>query len=240
MVLQSLPVLHHCPAFVKSRVRRVVRKRWLHRLKNRTFTLISNDCWGAEVYRDFNLPYNTPFVGLMLMAPCYLALIRDLKYYLEGELRFKDRSKYDYPNELREKKHFPIGVLGAPGNEVEVHFLHYDSEEEARQKWTRRVARINWQNLVVKFDGSKDYCTDEILAAFDALAFRKVCFTAEAKSNIQSSIHIQDWVADGKTLFKRCLPEFDVADWLNGGTGAVTPGYRLLVRGLRLGETKNR
>ncbi|NVO85925.1 DUF1919 domain-containing protein [Hymenobacter terrestris] len=48
------------------------------RLINRNFTLFSNDCWGAEVYKYFNLPYNTPFVGLMVMAPCYVQFLQTL------------------------------------------------------------------------------------------------------------------------------------------------------------------
>jgi len=227
MVFKPLHLLRQGSAYVSLRARMVPRRLWLYRLKNKTFTLISNDCWGAEVYREFNLPYNTPFVGIMVMAPCYLALTSDLKFYLEDKLRFKDHSRYDYVNRLREKKRFPIGVLG---NDVEVHFMHYESEAEALEKWTRRVARINWQNLVIKFDGSKDYCTDEILTAFDALPYRKICFTAEEKSHIKSAMRIHDWVHDGKAMFKKCLPDFDVADWLSGGSGKPGRFYRWLYR----------
>lgn len=42
----------------------------LLRNKNHSFIVISNDCWAAEVYIDTNIQYLTPFVCLLLMAPC--------------------------------------------------------------------------------------------------------------------------------------------------------------------------
>lgn len=38
-------------------------------LKNKCFTIISNNCWGGFVYQKFNLQYRTPFVGLFIFAP---------------------------------------------------------------------------------------------------------------------------------------------------------------------------
>jgi len=50
-------------------------------LKNRNFTIVSNNCWGGEVYRGFGLPYQTPFVGLFLFPACYIKLLKNLKNY---------------------------------------------------------------------------------------------------------------------------------------------------------------
>lgn len=37
-------------------------------------------------------------------------------------------------------------------DDIEVVFLHYKSEEEAYQKWNRRKKRINYNNLIFKFN----------------------------------------------------------------------------------------
>ena len=60
----------------------------LTRNKNKSFTIISNDCWGAEVYIDTNTQYLTPFVGLMLMAPCYIKLLQNLEIIKSKQLTF--------------------------------------------------------------------------------------------------------------------------------------------------------
>ena len=49
--------------------------------------------------------------------------------------------------------------------------------EEAEEKWRRRAARINWNNIIYKFS-EMNGCTAADLKAFDALpAARKVVFT---------------------------------------------------------------
>lgn len=222
--------------FVTKNYRRACRKLWLNRLKNRNFTVISNDCWGGEVYRDFGLPYLTPFVGLLVMAPCYIKLLKNLKENLETPLTFIPHSKYSYINAMRanENRLFPIGLLN---EEIEIHFLHYQFEEEALSKWIRRVSRINWDNLFVKFDASKDLCTESLLEEYESLAFKKkVCLGAARNpgmSSLMSSlICIPGWSENGKAMYKIALNEFDVADWLNGGDGKPTAMYRMLLRGV--------
>ena len=41
----------------------------------RCFTLISNNCWGAHIYQDLGIAYETPFVGPFLDPDSYLNLL---------------------------------------------------------------------------------------------------------------------------------------------------------------------
>ena len=84
------------------------------RLKNKTFSVIANNCWGAEVYKEAGLPYLTPFVGLYIFAPCYIRLLSDLKVYMGQELQFIPVSRYAFANAQRATMtaKYPIGVLG--------------------------------------------------------------------------------------------------------------------------------
>jgi uncharacterized protein (DUF1919 family) len=90
--------------------------------------LISRNCWGGQAYQSLGLPYNSPFVGLFLFGPCYMKLLRDFDSYMQMELEFIEISKYAdaYNNH-------PIALLG----DVEIHFQHYGSIEEAREKWNK-------------------------------------------------------------------------------------------------------
>lgn len=205
------------------------------RIKKCDFTIISNDCWGGQIYKNLGLKYLTPFVGLMVMAPCYIELLTDAPTYLKSSIRFKSESKYEYINTLRKEidNFFPIGVLR---NSVEIHFMHYSSVQEAEQKWNRRINRINWDRIFVKFDSSKDLCTDELLQAFDKLAYKKICFSAQKNDNIKSLIHIPDWVIDGNAMSRISIKHFDAIDWINGGDGRVTLLNRILQKVQRLGN----
>ena len=204
------------------------------RVHNPDFTLVSVNCWGSTIYRELKRPYNTPFVGLFIPAAGYIKLLGDLKNYLAQELSFVSVSRFDFANALRRKRnnYYPIGILGG---DIEIHFLHYESESLALEKWTARRMRMNMDNLFVQFSDEYE-CEQSHLLEFDRLDFpRKVAFTANPHPELKSAVWLSEYA--GQPQIQNPFTEryvyrrhFDVADWLNGGTGAVTPAYRLLNR----------
>ena len=62
----------------------------------------------------------------------------------------------------------PIAICG----DIEIIFMHYKTPEEALKKWTRRVERMNWNNLIIKFS-EMNGCTEDDLKAFDSLPYQK-------------------------------------------------------------------
>lgn len=66
------------------------------RLKNKNFTIICDNCWAGKVYQELGLPYQTPFVGMFVFSPDYIKMLKNLKYYLSGNipLKFVKESKY--------------------------------------------------------------------------------------------------------------------------------------------------
>lgn len=149
-------------------------------LRNRDFTVLSNNCFGGFVYQRYGLPYRTPTAGLFFMPEDYLRLLRDPRRYLAAPLAFIDPTASRHAAALRAVDpgygRYPVARL----LDVEVFFMHYADEREARAKWTRRAARINWDNLLVKFC-DQNGATEAQLRAFDALPYaHKVCFTARA------------------------------------------------------------
>lgn len=188
------------------------------KLKNNNFTIISDNCWGSKIYKDFNVRYNTPFVGLFIYSPCYIKLLKNLDYYLQSKLYFVEESRYTINTEFRKQKWYPIGVLR---NEIEIHFLHYKSEAEAENKWMRRKKRMNMDNIFIEFS-DKELFTEELLKEFDKLPFKhKVCFTAKNYPSISCAVQLKEYEDDGcigniyedSYIVKR---HFDIVDWLNG------------------------
>jgi len=208
--------------FINQRRKRVGKALDQLRLKNRDFTLFSNDCWGAEVYKHFNLPFNTPFIGLMVMGPCYLRLLKQARHYMSQPLTFQSQSRYEAINTLRAgwKHRFPIATLGndkGADHSVEIQLLHYHSEAEALEKWNRRCARINWDNLFLKFDGSKDFATSALVREFDQLPHSHLTLLREPLDGIASAIVVPEYVTDGMLQFECARPYYDLVGWLNGG-----------------------
>lgn len=149
-------------------------------LRNRDFTVISNNCFGGFVYQRYALPYRTPTAGLFFMPDDYLKLLGDPRRYFAAPLRFIDPLQARCAAALGAADpaygSYPVARL----LDVEIYFMHYATPEEAREKWTRRCARINWDNLLVKFC-DQNGATEEQIRAFDQLPYpHKVCFTARA------------------------------------------------------------
>ncbi len=161
------------------------------RLRNRAVSIISNDCFSSFMYRFYGIPFNSPFVGLFIMPEDYLALLSDLSVLQtppvmcsSADSRFKDRLTVDHP--------YPLGIL--PGG-IEIHFLHYGSPEEALDKWTRRVGRLDLSNCIVKFSYNNG-CADDDLRHFDALPLpNKVAFAPHAVEGVESLVVLHEFPA---------------------------------------------
>ena len=153
------------------------------------FTIISNNCWGGLIYQSYGLKYNTPTAGLFFMAEDYIRFISDMKNYLNMELNFIEPNKSHSYEIIKNKSNFgtyPIGCLG----DIEIHFLHYKTEEEAKEKWERRAKRINYDKILYKFNDQND-CSIELLEKFSKLPFKnKICFTSK-EYNLENTIHIK-------------------------------------------------
>lgn len=138
-------------------------------VRNKDFTIISNNCWAGKVYQYLDLPYLSPTVGLYFFAPDYIKFVSDLRRYLDTPLKFIKPNDSKYYDELikRNQTDKPIGVL----DDVEIVFLHYKTEEEAEEKWNRRKERVNYDHIILKFS-RMDLCTEKELKTFDSLSFQ--------------------------------------------------------------------
>lgn len=159
------------------------------KLENTDFTIISNNCWGGMIYESYNLPKRSPTVGMFFIASDYIKFVSDLKGYLVGNLIFikPEESRWKEMQQLSDDKKFgtyPIGVLSNGCESIEIFFLHYHSEQEAKDKWERRCKRINWDKLLVKFN-DQNGCREQDVKDFMALPIKnKLFFTVKEWSVI--------------------------------------------------------
>lgn len=194
------------PLFVKTR---------RQRLNRCDFSIISNNCWGGSVYRYFGLPYQSPTAGLYFFASDYVRFSANLRHYLALPLEFIDARESSHYDVLKKRGEVnkPIALI----DDVEIVFLHYPTAKDAAEKWCRRVDRINWDNLFIKFS-QMNSCTDKDLHTFDEIDFpNKLCFTAKPRSDLQCAVFHPASVDDGQILndTDRFSQGLDLYSWLN-------------------------
>ena len=167
------------------------------KVRGRHFTVISNNCWGAQIYQDLGIAYETPFVGLFVDPDSCLNLLSRFRSVIQSQLTFARVSHHPAVNTYRREHggEYPIGKIA---DDIEIQFLHSKTEAEAADKWNRRVARIppDDDSLFVKFCdhdnnyrfGGPERVTQAHLEAFDALPFaHKVCFVGTEQPALKST-----------------------------------------------------
>jgi len=205
------------------------------RLHGYNFTIVSNNCWGAHVYRVLARPYRTPFVGLFIPPEDYLQMIPEVRSLVHANITFIPSSRHQLVESFRAERrvNYPIGLLDG---RIEVHFMHYQSPREALAKWQRRTERATWDSnsLFFKFC-DHDGASPEQIWSFDKMfELSRICFTGRKHEGRSRTVYIPGCdsgrVPDGGELAKVSGKYFSVVDWLaSGGTGGMRPsnGNRL-------------
>lgn len=179
------------------------------RLTNTDPTIIASNCNGGFIAHDLNLRFNSPFVNLFLTPKDFIRYLKNIEFYQQQNLTF-----------VQTEKAYPVAKLA----DITLYFMHYHSEQEAKQKWNERTKRMDLDNLFVMMT-ERDGCEYQDLMEFDALPFKnKVVFTHKNYPEIKSAVYIQGFENDGMIgdIFeytslngKRYYDQFDYVSWLN-------------------------
>lgn len=182
------------------------------------FAIVSNNCWGYQLYKTCDRSYNTPFVGLFLYPNCYLKVCQNLTFFLCQPLKIVNHySKY-----VTENTTYPVGHYG----DVEIHFLHYSDVDDARKKWNARAPRLlkyyQEGNPIFYQFNDRDGASESDLKCFHRLVGngRSISFSTfplNIKNHYQVSLRHKDGnvVADGVKLYRARGFYFSLAKWLH-------------------------
>ncbi|TXD46425.1 DUF1919 domain-containing protein [Polaribacter sp. IC073] len=210
----------------RRRYRRIfqekISKKDIATLKDINFVIISNNCWGGKIYKWLKRPFNSPFIGLGVKGDCYLKILSNFDYYMGLPLKFTKISKYP-DREIT----YPLGIL----DDVEIHFTHYESKEEAHEKWNRRKNRMlenNNKNLYIfKICNSWD-SNREHFKLFNELPYKnKISFTIydykdlNLKNNFyvkESDKSTKDNMVNGSRLFILTFIYLNIFKWIKNNT----------------------
>lgn len=170
--MSIIKLLAHMRNIIDSKIYFFLNRR---KLKNKSFTIISDNCWAWYVYQNLKIQYQTPFIGLFLFPECYEKLLGNFEIVIQKDIFFIPPKTSKYASVTKET--YPIGVIGW---DIEIHFLHYNSEEEALLKWSRRKKRINMNNLIFKVSCRNPLQNLSLLNCFQKLHPKnKIVFVGE-------------------------------------------------------------
>lgn len=152
---------------IKRRTAYLKKKR--RKLHNTTPTIIANNCVAGIVYHDLELPFNSPTINLQLFPKDFLRFVVRLEEYLQCELE----EVFD------ERFHYPIGELRLDQESIRLYFVHYETFEEAKEKWIERCRRVDMNNLFIVFlHRGRVYPSTDIYQMFRQLPYKnKVMLT---------------------------------------------------------------
>jgi len=180
------------------------------KLKNKDFSIISSNCNGGIIMSDLGVKFNSPTVNLFFYPSDFIKFVKNIKEYLSYEIVEVKDTGLEYP----------VGDL----NGVKIHFMHYDSFEEAKNKWEQRKQRVNYNNLFIMFT-DRDGCTYENIKEFDELPYKnKVIFTNKPYKKFKSAYYIEGFESEDSVgilseyiddKYVRYLYKFDIIGWLN-------------------------
>ena len=118
--------------------------RMKRRLKHTDFTLLSNNCFAGLFLHDLGLRFDTPTVNLFFRETDFFDFLEHLDHYLAQPLK-------EISNTVPELAalNYPVAKLsgGDVGKDIEIHFMHYGSFEEAEAAWEKRKLRMHPDHL---------------------------------------------------------------------------------------------
>ena len=201
---------------VRKIYRRIHRFFLRKRLKNKNFTILAPTCIAGVMYHELGQKFLSPTINLWMYDKDFLKFVHNLKDYLSYDLRFVD------------------GIDDTPTaylNDILIHFNHYHSNEEAKQKWDERKQRVNYDNLFIIMADQPDggvITHEDMLSLKDIPCKGKVVLSVKYYDDIDYIVHLPKdpekdcvnmYMFDKSPILKRFRweREWDYVSWLNSG-----------------------
>ncbi|MDD3138314.1 MAG: DUF1919 domain-containing protein [Lachnospiraceae bacterium] len=167
------------------------------------FTIISNNCWGSFIYQKYGLEYRSPTVGLYLLGHDFVKLAANWDHYFVQKLEFIPWEKSRYYPKIRDMKPYPVAKL----DDIEIYFMHYLTEQEAAQKWYRRVKRVNPEHMIFKLS-QREGCSRKDVEDFMELPLKyKVCFAYDDVPGVVYIPALKGWIGDEQPIVEQYFDE---------------------------------
>lgn len=164
-------------------------------------TLFSQNCLGGVMYHDCENKFLSPTVNLYMMPLDFIRFVDNYKEYFEETPSITDGERY------------PIGEFS---DGIKINFMHYETKEDALEKWEQRKKRVNGKKIFV-ICVERDGFDEEAFSVFKALPYPKVLFTRNIKwkndddcifiKKYANETQIPDLIPNRMMYYKNLLPK---------------------------------
>lgn len=187
------------------------------KLKNKNFSLLTNNCMGGFIYHDMKLKFNSPTINMYMHDDDFMEFLSDIYYY-------SNTPPYEV---FEEDIHFPIGEIKKGEHSIRIYFKHYATFNDAHDKWVERGKRIDYDNLYVIYSClHKEGPSYELYDKFKKFNYKKKLVTGNGcqfndnfivKLNIFDNNYFPGKIYEfkNKISYHRYLDEFDYISFLN-------------------------
>lgn len=141
-------------------------KRMREQLAPYEFSILCNNCIGGVFLHDAGKRFNSPLVNLATTGEGFIQLLENPREFVHGGSGFIE---YKHPT-----INHPHGILHG----VTFNFVHYNTFEEAVEKWKSRGERFIWDHVYVIATGHDGLECADLMEKFDKLPYKhKIMFT---------------------------------------------------------------
>ena len=203
---------------VMANPRRLYHKKKAKNCYSDKCTVICNNCTGGVILHDLGLKFDTPTINtLFYSADDFVFFISNIREFSKADIFKINDSKYSYP----------VGGIKLGDRVVKIGFVHYSTFEEGKRKWIERFARVDFDNMVILWEGKG--IDEKQLISLNALKEKKMVISNldDILSNkypfYRGSNLYENWFP-GKILeyksivgLKRFLDDFDYIGLINDG-----------------------
>lgn len=197
---------------IKNHLQNNINKKNRKRLYNMKPTIIASNCTGGFIYHWLGLQFQSPFINLYMTPDDFLKALENFEIFINTPIKRFINSTYDYP-------------VGIGAFNTKIHFMHYNTFDEAIKKWEERKKRIDMGNMCVILSNWGGKRIDQ-LERFEKLPFKnKVVFTDKEYPKYKSSFYLHGYscsngkngnvYATQKISGKRFIDQFDYVQMLN-------------------------
>ena len=199
----------------------------LKKINHHDFSLISDNCWGRELYTFLELPYATPTVGIGI-GKDFLDFIENLNKEYAYDVKELDKKHCDPALKLI----YPVGTTPY----AKIHFLHYEKFDVAQRLFRMRYKKINPNRIFYKidFDFFNKHTAEDIkrwnkMKLPNSVAFYSDDTTKFYSGKIHNGVYIKKkHFTDNNYIFGYTQKYFDYIFWLNTGIPHRSFNYRIL------------
>lgn len=194
------------------------------KLKQKDFSIITNNCLAGKLYHDFKMEFNSPIINLQMTPEDFVKFCENMQYYLlQDFVQVTDMNEECYAK-FRSvgggEIDFPVAQIG----DLHLFLQHYKSYEDAKESWNRRSKRVNTERCYYILVSKEEHHL-EALKKFSEIPLQKKLILMidnlpeelrDIKEifclNVPKGIHFMDRVNNSGMYY---YEKFPFAEWFN-------------------------